>query len=63
MAVQDDLQNSGGVDAPIWQPTEWNEDNFKSNKSQMNAELGHQIFGHRAISSLMVASNAGVWMA
>jgi hypothetical protein len=62
MAVQDDLQNSGRVDAPLWQPTEWNEEKLKSNKSQMNVELEHQIFGHRAISSLMAAaSNAGVW--
>jgi hypothetical protein len=27
----------------------------------MNVELGHQIFGHRAISSLIGASKAGVW--
>jgi hypothetical protein len=62
MAVLDDLQNSGGVDRPIWQPTETNEENFQSNKSHMNVDLEHQIFGQREISSLrMAASNAEVW--
>ena len=55
----DDPQNSGGKDASAWKPINWNEHNSK--KKRMNVELGHSIFGHRAINSLLAASKAGVW--
>ena len=57
----DDQQNSGGQDATPWKPTNWDEDKNKPTKRRMNVELGHAIFGHRAINSLMAASKAQVW--
>ena len=60
--IIDDPQSAGGADAPIWKPTDWTENKMTAkNKQRMNVELGHSIFGHRAISSLMAASKANVW--
>ena len=53
---------SGGVDGATWKPTVWSERKLAPNSRQrMNVELGHRIFGHRAVSSLMHASNSEVW--
>ena len=57
----DDPQSNGGQDATLWKPTNWNENNPKQKKRRMNVELGHTIFGHRAINSLMAATKAQVW--
>ena len=52
----------GGIDGATWKPKTWYEDRLAStNKQRMNVELGHKIFGHRAVSSLMAASHANVW--
>ena len=56
----DDPQSSGGQDATLWKPTNWNENNPKQKKRRMNVELDHTIFGHRAINSLMTATKAKV---
>ena len=57
----DDEHCAGGENAPMWNPTKWDEDRLKKNKKRMNVELGHSIFGHRAISSLLSASHNSVW--
>jgi hypothetical protein len=57
----DDRQAEGGQDSPPFTPVNW--DNFMNKKGphRMNVELGHVIFGHRAVSSLLAASRANVW--
>jgi hypothetical protein len=59
--MTDDPQAEGGQGSPPFNPINW--DNFKNKKGphQMNVELGHVIFGHRAVSSLLAASRANVW--
>ena len=55
-------QDSGGSHAPQWKPTSWLEDtNTSTSKKKMDVELGHAMFGHRSIMSLLLASDAEVW--
>ena len=60
-STEDDVQCAGGEDAPSWSPINWNDDKLRKKKKRMNVELGHYIFGHRAVSSLLTASKFDVW--
>ena len=53
----------GGEPTELWTPTNWTDkqDARITNKRRMDVELAHNIFGHRAVSSLMSASNANIW--
>ena len=52
----------GGESAPTWESNDWEEQNWNlKGKRRMNVELAHDIFGHRAVSSLLMASKANVW--
>ena len=52
----------GGKETPLWKPSEWNKRRLESKgKQRMDIELGHEIFGHRAVSSLLWDSKANVW--
>ena len=57
--IVDDVHCYGGVDSAKWKPVNWNE--IESKKKRMSVELGHEIFGHRSISSLLTASDNNVW--
>ena len=54
--IDDDVHCYGGDSAPAWVPTNWDEQRLKKKKKRMSVELGHTIFGHRAVSSLLAAS-------
>ena len=56
-----DVQSQGGVDTATWKPTSELERKQTRNKKRMSVELGHSIFGHRSVLSLMNASHANVW--
>ena len=58
---EDDVHFYGGSTASNWNMTNWDEARKDKKKKRMNVELGHNIFGHRAINSLLSASHHGVW--
>ena len=41
--------------------TNWDEARLKKKQKGMSVELGHNIFGHRAVNSLLSVSQNGVW--
>ena len=59
--IDDDIQCYGGENAPAWVTTNWDDLRMNNKKRRMSVELGHAIFGHRAVSSLLSASQSGVW--
>ena len=53
---------AGGEKSPTWIDNGWEEQQWHlKNKRRMDVEKAHRIFGHRAITSLLWASNANVW--
>jgi hypothetical protein len=58
--IIDDPQYQGGVASSKWIPTNWDKKETII-RQRMPVELGHAIFGHRAVSSLLSASKAKVW--
>jgi hypothetical protein len=57
----DDPQAEGGETASTWKPSNWDEMKNAKAWSCMQVELGHAIFGHHAVSSLLATSRAKVW--
>ena len=53
---------AGGEVAPTWTDNHWEEHKWHlKDKRRMSIELAHNIFGHRAVSSLLWASKSNVW--
>jgi hypothetical protein len=57
----DDSHAQGGEAAIPWKPINWENKSNRKSVHRMNVELGHVIFGHRAVSSLLAASRSKVW--
>ena len=54
--------SAGGELATTWLDNGWQEHKWHlKNKRRMGVEEAHRIFGHRAVSSLLWASNSNVW--
>ena len=53
---------AGGEEAPTWTSNDWEEHKWHlKEKRRMTIEQAHNIFGHRAVSSLLWASRSNVW--